>query len=712
MLTYKTNLGEKLFGYALSKEFVKRNTPFCDLVDDPDVGVDIDLAVNFNKAINGNSRAAEEFTNTLVLSSGIIDPGTVEFWLDKINNYPVFNGEIERINYTFGNLGDYDIRGNSFGSKLKRALTDCLNSPCNLFSPMSNSIGSITNTTPLYNNASIFPVGDLKDSLRNVTAGVHDTIFKKIPDIFQEGIAEIAQLTTNTWGDFLQTITFKDNPQELINKALGGSMRTLPAGYLYTPDLSNLFSMRQIASNVLGGISRDLGGCFNRFEYASEYNPYSSNYNKAVASTILTHSYNGESYGTNANYQPTGGVKQPNSLLSETTGNYGRLSPYNDGEDLISNSIILQSENSQNRNYRYTMFAAWLDEDKKTIWVDNQNESKDDAYTISGISNIGKVLTPSKCGVNDPKELEKILSNGPSSSNNSEGYGQLYSQGVRTNEYLTKIVNRFNHGVAINEELLVEMFGRSFTANTLARLQRQGRIFVACTYNNKTELVQVIDRIGPERSRSIDFTPYAFFKLTGRRPNETDAGVIKFGEEWKQITYKYHPSVGEISCRIVIADAITAKELLNTPDNVRGFGNGIITYRDNNVGRIDDVFFGQLQRASQEAGVDLIITSGFRTSGSGRHRTRKAADFRILSGRKQLTAKDAQSNASVRNILINFVRAAKRQGITSFGMDVGYMTSVGGVMHADNAPGFGQTIWGRTMRRPSAPSWLITAYSG
>jgi len=710
MLIYKTNLGEKLFGYALSKEFVKRNTPFCDLVDDPDVGVDIDLAVNFNKAINGNTVAREEFTNTLILSSGIIDPGTLEYWVDKMNNYPVFNSEFERINFTFGNINSYDPRGNSFESKLKNALKDCLNSPCNLFSPMSNSIGSITNTTSLYNNTSILPLGELKDSLRNITAGVHETVFKKIPEVFQEGIAEIASLTTETWGEFVKTVTLKDSPQELISKALGGSLRTEPAGYLYTPDLGNLFSLSEISSNILGGIARDLGGCFNRFEYASEYNPYSSNYNKDVATQILNHSYNGVPYGTNANYQGLGGEVLPNAILSETSGRVGALPAYKDGENFISNTISLRSQNTQNRDFRYTMFGGWLDEDRKTIWVDSQNVSKDDAYTISGTANMGDVLTPSKCGVNDSQVLERLL-NGESSSSSLEttGYGLLYAQGSRTNEDLTKIDGRFNHGVAINEDLLVNLFGRGFTANTLARLQRQGRLFAACTYNNKTEIIQVIDRIGPERFRTLDFTPYAFFKLTGKTPNEVESVVTEYGQ-WKQVRYRFHPDVGEITCRLVIADIGEVKNLLRTAETGKGLGSGRVTYRDSGVGKINQDLMNRLEKSSLEAGVDLIITSGLRQTGSGRHKTGQAADFRIMSGRKQLTAQDAIRDSSVRNILINFVRSCKRNGITSFGMDVGYMTAPGGVMHADNAPGFDQAIWGATGGRPSAPSWLVTAY--
>jgi len=53
MVIYSHNLHEKLFGYAISREFIKYQTPFCDLLDDPTLSLDFDLAIGFNQAING-----------------------------------------------------------------------------------------------------------------------------------------------------------------------------------------------------------------------------------------------------------------------------------------------------------------------------------------------------------------------------------------------------------------------------------------------------------------------------------------------------------------------------------------------------------------------------------------------------------------------------------------------------------------------------------
>jgi hypothetical protein len=104
MVIYKHNLAEKLFGFAYSKEFLRENTDLCPFVDDPNLSLDIDLAVEFHKALRSDPIAAEKVTNLLILSSSYIDVSTAEFYTDKMKTYPVFDRHIDRINDLFDNL--------------------------------------------------------------------------------------------------------------------------------------------------------------------------------------------------------------------------------------------------------------------------------------------------------------------------------------------------------------------------------------------------------------------------------------------------------------------------------------------------------------------------------------------------------------------------------------------------------------------------------
>lgn len=53
MVIYTNNLAEKLFGFAMSREQL-RNTGLCDILEDPNLQLDIDLAIDFNAAIRGD----------------------------------------------------------------------------------------------------------------------------------------------------------------------------------------------------------------------------------------------------------------------------------------------------------------------------------------------------------------------------------------------------------------------------------------------------------------------------------------------------------------------------------------------------------------------------------------------------------------------------------------------------------------------------------
>ncbi len=84
MVIYSNNLHEKLQGIAISRDYLKYNTPFCDIVDDPDFQLDIDLAVGYNNAINGNLSVAENCVQTLVLISVQFDWYPFDFDTSKI----------------------------------------------------------------------------------------------------------------------------------------------------------------------------------------------------------------------------------------------------------------------------------------------------------------------------------------------------------------------------------------------------------------------------------------------------------------------------------------------------------------------------------------------------------------------------------------------------------------------------------------------------
>ena len=578
MIIYRANLAEKLFGYALSREFIKFDTTLCDLLDNPDLELDFELAINFNKAINGNLRARETFTNTFILCSGYIDPATINFYTRKMNNYPIFKDEIKRVNYIFANIdrlprvpvgnetGDFDnfsVNESSpsnidFYQKLRNALKDCLNAPCNVFSEVSPSVGKIAQVIPSANSTSLLSIGPLKDSMVSITNGMDMLVFNDIPKAFQDGITEVSKACSDAWG-YVQTVFVEDTdlPDFVTKAASGQSLRSEINNYRYTPDLKSYFDISTIASNVLGEIASTYGGCFTRYEHAVRYNGYDPEQNLSQVNKSPTiGSVNGVPTAFNSVGQSDRVAPQTNETLNlnyitPSTGDSNpdvitpSAVPYTD-QVFVSEPVIAHSTFKGN-DFKYAIFAGWKDDNNKTVWTDSYAATAADVDTRKGIANIGMVLTPSIPGSRDQVLVNEYLNGG---SGGTSGY----TRDTENNLNLTQFkLNAFNQGMAISEATLTNA-GLKMSLATFARLARRNQIFAAVSHNGKPyELVQLIDRKGTLNggTKIIDFTPYAFYKITNALP--LGGKALKFVlNGWKEVTVQGVPDVGEMSIRFCV----------------------------------------------------------------------------------------------------------------------------------------------------------------
>lgn len=607
MLIYETNLAEKLFGYAISREFIKYSSPLCDLLDDPSLSLDFDLAINFNQAINGNLSARETFTNTFMLCNSYLDPGTINFYKAKMLNYPIFTYEVERIINTFSNiaalpkiyqgvnantLGQTDSAGNpikpnsttnsNFNDKMRAAIKDCMNAPCNPFSPLSNSIGKTTQILPTMNSVSMLSMDSLKDSMASVVNGIDLAVFHKIPEAFQYCTMTLSKTCSDVWGVMQGSMIDPEHKETFINAAeTGTSLRTDPTSYKYTPDIKSYIDISTVAPDVLADIASTLGGCFNRYEYALKYNPYDPTQNqKTVNVTPVTYNVNGQTYSGNAlgqsdrvaasdnialGYDSGKSSSQLNTTTTSTDNNTPNTNfkPYTD-EVIISDEVELLASTSS--GYKYTIFAGWVDEEDKSIWVDSYAAVADDVATREGIANIGRVLTPSIQGITHDSKLVEDCMNKAATDNNN-GYSGRWSRGTENNTDLTKYdTKKFNHGVAFNEGLvnaLISKTGTTMSLNKFSTLARNNNLFAYVKYQGKSELIQLIDRKGSSNGGNyiIDFTPYAFYKVTNKRPIVSKTVSYK---SWTEKTVGGVPNAGSMYVKICIGSKDQVLAALNT----------------------------------------------------------------------------------------------------------------------------------------------------
>ena len=420
-----------------------------------------------------------------------------------------------------------------------------MNAPCNVFSEVSPSVGKIAQVIPSANSTSLLSIGPLKDSMVSITNGMDMLVFNSIPKAFQDGITEVSKACSDAWG-YVQTAFVEDTdlPDFVTKAASGQSLRSEINNYRYTPDLKSYFDISTIASNVLGEIASTLGGCFSRYEHAVRYNGYDPEQNLSQVNKSPTiGSVNGVPTAFNSVGQSDRVAPQTNENLSLNVIVPPTV-PYTD-QVFVSEPVIAHSTFRGN-DFKYTIFAGWKDDNNKTVWTDSYAATANDVYTRRGIANIGMVLTPSIPGSRDQVLIDQYLNGGGGTSG--------YTRATENNLNLTQFkLNAFNQGMAISEATLSNA-GLKMTLATFARLARRNQIFAAVSYQGKPyELIQLIDRKGTLNggTKIIDFTPYAFYKITNALP--IGGKTLKFVPDgWKDVTVRGVPDVGEMRIRFCV----------------------------------------------------------------------------------------------------------------------------------------------------------------
>jgi hypothetical protein len=579
MIIYKTNLAEKLFGYAISRDFIKYSSPFCDMIDDPELAVDFDLAINFNQGLNGNDDAKRNFAETLVLSSSKIDPGTLEFWTNKMWQYPAFFSEIDRIKFTFNNLDDLAATSGagSFANRLKNALADCLNSPCNPFAPTSDSLGSMAQTETAMNTKTMFPLGELGGMLKPITTGIDKSIFNKMPELFQGAVTQLGEVTANAMKDMVAALTGKLPQDKLIEMAKGGSLRSENLGLPYTPDLKAFFDIGAAAENILASVAQDLGGCFGKAQHNIQYNPYSSNQNQATPADIRGNNVNGKEHdqlptgqalgptppsNNNSLGIPEGTGSNPDPKSSpETTTTTGAREKAWEGKPYCSTPITLQYDGP----FRYSCFGAALDVSTKTAIVDDVGGANGDAQIMAGTTNIGDIITPSRAGHHDAVLIQNALEKKQYPAGACPGYATLYAQGEKDNPDFTKIKGKFNNGIALSIDLINQLAGpeNKLTYSKVKQLQQKNELWGIVTYKKVPYSVQVVHVTNDTGTPGVKFTPSAFKVITGNYPGIgiSSSETQEYGS-WKQVRYRGWNNVGNMEFRLGLGEKEAVREAL------------------------------------------------------------------------------------------------------------------------------------------------------
>lgn len=490
MLIYSHTTPQKLIPIAISRDYLRENTDLCDLVDDPAFAVDIDTAINYNGAISGDPAKIETFLNGFILSGYALDAATIQYYVNTVQNNPIFVPYIRNINRNFSK--DYNV------------FTDCLNSPCNYFRPVSPNIGTIADvgsklnytTQPTFNLTAI-PAG--------FAMGLAS--LNKIPTSLQRSFGQLSQLTTSIFKNTMNI--FNDDPQAVADQEdairSGSSYRSTSIADVYTADYRSYFDVSTAASDILGKISLDMGDCFRLYQYQHRYNPFDYRMNqqnanksgaiKKVGKVYTSMGYNG------VNNNSMGDYKQ--------SGNDRALSPFpTEKQDTQLEGTL----NGTTVKLYITVFGGYYDKDAKTLYRDDSDmyvSAKGAEYfanTQNGIGHRGSsyVFTPS---------LEQAL------INKVKGGFDYPANPV------PPVVGKFNRGFATDKQTIYNYFqlaGNKVEPTQINQAIASGTLQARINFNGKTVILPVVDTKGPS-TKTVDGTSYRVLDITA------DAIVNLFG---------------------------------------------------------------------------------------------------------------------------------------------------------------------------------------
>ena len=632
MVIAGNNLAEKLFGHAISREHLQRSTAFCALLEDPDLALDIDLAVDFHAALNGNSGAATRLVNALVLNSNTcLDQSTINFYVDKMISHPDFKPQIDRINTIFndanfpnislgenlnGNNGngepDRDSADAGFFEDLKRASQDCVSEPCNIFTATSDSVGRAAQSAATKTSENVFDLGGLKDSATNIINGLDETIFNSIPAAFQKGIAEVTTIAKEAQTQLQAVAAGKANLNELIDKAIGeGSCRASTDNMLpFTPDIKSFLDFTQAAPELMAEAAKNLGGCYNKYQHAFRYNPYTDN--DSLPELLSDSQVNGATYTTdpggsfdNAGHTPEsigdcssvgsgipdvawgGGAPGSPSVNSGNIPDRSSSISFAEGEPFetetawISRPMII---GPKTKTEGYSVFGGFIDYESKEILVDNYTSTSpggnsNDDLTMNGVVFVPSMLicpsfwidpgdkgggTAKALGgtpLADKRYLINKLSNGYTHNVTEEGMA------VQQNSKSSKV---FDDGVAISKKMIKALGGydrlSTITSTWNGKSNKNQAFAILRRAGECPKIFKIVD-YNSQNMYNVDMTPAAYKVMFGKnppnKPIKTQNSVLQeFG--WNA-GIAYHGNEGQIEASIAIGEyeeikAIVEKE--------------------------------------------------------------------------------------------------------------------------------------------------------
>lgn len=276
-----------------------RNSSLCNNIGDAATNGDLDIAqtapiVRFQSATSLFTDAVlaiqskqittfdqrQRFMRNVIANGPDLDAATLTYYSNYVHrNRDIYSDNITQTNNTFGRLNN-NYTGSNYDSSLldflKNAIGNCLDSPCNYFSPSNLAIGRLADPIAVL-TPSVGPIVDSFSIIPAGVAGVGKETFYKIPLTLQHNVTRTTMAAGNAFrsvANIFNTATEVEEQVAALNQERSYRSFNVAKGTIFTTNTKNYFDVSKSKSRVTQTIARNLGDCYRIYDHNLRYNPF------------------------------------------------------------------------------------------------------------------------------------------------------------------------------------------------------------------------------------------------------------------------------------------------------------------------------------------------------------------------------------------------------------------------------------------------------
>jgi hypothetical protein len=302
MLLYNNNFAEFLEAIAIgpNPEFMKKNTTNCEFADEFPKEVELMYDLKNAKKSSNPLKALRNLSKKIVLYGPELDTATLNFFIKRFDGFPDYYTEPVKAEITEAfdkaqqwtvdievvDLIEEDSSPNNdrnFLNSLAKGLQGCSPS-CNYFTPMSDSIGTLTDFARGITDNSFFNFAGSGGMNVQPPTNIPTYLYNKISPAFRGVFNSLSVSTSMTMAAGAMP-AYSSEQKVKIQAAVnaGTALDKLGLKLPFMSDNSTYNAVTESHSEIAGKIKQTLGDCHRRFDHLMRFNPYDPTMNTSYS---------------------------------------------------------------------------------------------------------------------------------------------------------------------------------------------------------------------------------------------------------------------------------------------------------------------------------------------------------------------------------------------------------------------------------------------